>query len=152
MVEPKPYTHHTPNKTKPVQEAPKRELRRRSQIDRSGTIQVSAISNDELNPQDEVKGALVPSSEGPTEKILVTAKSGRPYNMWPGQFFPHLLFLSNLANRLQTSPGCGKIYAAPYCRTNGPFIRSIPPTSGYAQSDHAGTYTARGLTLPITSK
>ncbi|KAJ4394929.1 hypothetical protein N0V85_006752 [Neurospora sp. IMI 360204] len=83
MVEPKPYRHYIPNKTKPVQEVPKRELRRRSQIDGSGTIQVSAMSDDELNLQDEVKGALVPSSEGPTEKILVAAKSGRPYNMWP---------------------------------------------------------------------
>lgn len=101
MVEPKPYTPHAHNKSLPVQEVPKRELRRRSPIDESETIQVSAMSDDdELDPQDEVKGAIVPSNEGPTDQILVTAKSGRPYNMWPGQFFPHSLSLSNLANRL----------------------------------------------------
>lgn len=100
MVEPKPYTPHAHSVSLPVQEVPKRELRRRSPIDESETIQVSAMSDDELDPQDEAKGAVGPSNEGPTEKILVTAKSGRPYNMWPGQFFPHSLFLSNLANRL----------------------------------------------------
>lgn len=100
MVEPKPYTYHAQNNNKAAQELPKRELRRRSQIDGSGigTIQVPVMSDDELNPQDEVKGAIIPSSEGPAEKILVNSKSGRPYNMWPGQFFPPLLLLSNPAN------------------------------------------------------
>ncbi|KAA8632874.1 hypothetical protein SMACR_03360 [Sordaria macrospora] len=87
MVEPKPYTYHAQNNNKAAQELPKRELRRRSQIDGSGigTIQVPAMSDDELNPQDEVKGAIIPSSEGPAEKILVNSKSGRPYNMWPDE-------------------------------------------------------------------
>ncbi|KAK3952833.1 hypothetical protein QBC32DRAFT_313526 [Pseudoneurospora amorphoporcata] len=85
MVEPRPHAHHAQNKLKPIQEVPKRELRRRSQIVASGTIQVSAMGDDELKPQGEVKGAIVPSSEGPAEKILMNAKSGRPYNMWPDE-------------------------------------------------------------------
>lgn len=106
MVKPKPYTHHAINKIKPVQETPKRELRRRSQVDGAGGIQASAMSDDELNPHSEVKGAVVSSGQGPTGKILTKAKSGRPYDMWPGQFFPYLIFLSNLANRLQMTAGC----------------------------------------------
>lgn len=70
IVEPKPYTYYF-YKNKPILEGPKRELRRRSQVDEA-TIQTSTISDDELSLQ-------------ATEKILVNAKSGRPYNMWPDE-------------------------------------------------------------------
>ncbi|KAK3401725.1 hypothetical protein B0T20DRAFT_345266 [Sordaria brevicollis] len=74
MVEPKPYVKKKPAQevSKPVQEAPKRELRRRSQIDGPGSIQVSVIGDDEGK-----------NGSGPSEKILTKAKSGRPYAMWP---------------------------------------------------------------------